>query len=330
MAPVRLASRELVPRTTGIRVLENTRFDPGETKNDQGSSPASSQTASTSTSTMRRLGPSGARLDPGRGAPPSGDAGLLLARRARASRTPARRRRAAVRRSSRAAPRSTTSSACSSASVPAPTPVPDRREDGGAAARARSPLVPDPATRRRRRGGPVRRGCRGAAATPLAPVPDGWLGLDIGPATPERSRPDRAARDHLLERPDGRLRMAALRGRHHARSPRPLPAIATRTRSSAAPTRSARWRSSGSWTRVELGVHRGRRRPRVPGGQGAAGSRRYSARVDRATRRRRPSNIPGTPLSWWLAAIDELEPRARDEVADGLRDEDLRTGRRGP
>ncbi len=46
-------------------------------------------------------------------------------------------------------------------------------------------------------------------------IPDGWLGLDIGPATAEHFGVDspRGAND-LLERPDGRLRMEPLRCRH--------------------------------------------------------------------------------------------------------------------
>ena len=46
-------------------------------------------------------------------------------------------------------------------------------------------------------------------------VPDGWMGLDIGPRTAERYASEiAAARDRLLERPDGRLRAGAVRGRH--------------------------------------------------------------------------------------------------------------------
>ena len=47
-------------------------------------------------------------------------------------------------------------------------------------------------------------------------VPDGWMGLDIGPAhAPSATRAEIAARGHrLLERADGRLRAGAVRGRH--------------------------------------------------------------------------------------------------------------------
>ena len=46
-------------------------------------------------------------------------------------------------------------------------------------------------------------------------VPDGWMGLDIGPRTAEAYGEEIAARRHgVLERPDGRLRARAVRGRH--------------------------------------------------------------------------------------------------------------------
>ncbi len=48
---------------------------------------------------------------------------------------------------------------------------------------------------------------------PYDDLPDGWLGLDIGPETRESVRRADPLRAHrLLERPDGRLRVAALRG----------------------------------------------------------------------------------------------------------------------
>ena len=77
-------------------------------------------------------------------------------------------------------------------------------------------------------------------------IPDGWLGLDIGPATAEAFGAIVARRaDDLLERPDGRLRVAAVSRPAPARSPRPSPPP-TRTPSSAAATRCGRFRSSGS------------------------------------------------------------------------------------
>ena len=46
-------------------------------------------------------------------------------------------------------------------------------------------------------------------------VPDGWMGLDIGPRTAARLRGrDRRRRHGLLERPDGRVRARAVRRRH--------------------------------------------------------------------------------------------------------------------
>ncbi len=75
---------------------------------------------------------------------------------------------------------------------------------------------------------------------PYDALPDGWLGLDIGPETREAfAREDRGREDGLLERADGRLRVAALRrghegGRRGGRRGRRA------TPSSGAPTRSAR------------------------------------------------------------------------------------------
>ena len=76
-------------------------------------------------------------------------------------------------------------------------------------------------------------------------VPDGWMGLDIGPRT-RRGYAEVIARrrDGVLERPDGRLRARAVRGGHahrgrgggRGRRPRPW---------SAAATPPPRWRSSG-------------------------------------------------------------------------------------
>ena len=50
---------------------------------------------------------------------------------------------------------------------------------------------------------------------PADAIPDGWMGLDIGPRTAAAyaaSAPPGA--DDFLERPDGRLRDGAVRGRH--------------------------------------------------------------------------------------------------------------------
>ena len=67
----------------------------------------------------------------------------------------------------------------------------------------------------RRRRGRVRGGRGDAGRRRTTPLPDGWLGLDIGPETRARSREQIARRpDDLLERPDGRVRVAALRRGH--------------------------------------------------------------------------------------------------------------------
>ncbi len=55
---------------------------------------------------------------------------------------------------------------------------------------------------------------------PVEAIPADRMGLDIGPASARRirRRPGRLG-DHLLERPDGRLRDGRLRGRHPGRGP---------------------------------------------------------------------------------------------------------------
>ena len=51
-----------------------------------------------------------------------------------------------------------------------------------------------------------------AKVVPYDELPEGWLGLDIGPETRNGLRgQDRRGEDRLLERPDGRLRVAAFR-----------------------------------------------------------------------------------------------------------------------
>ncbi|MCZ7587861.1 MAG: phosphoglycerate kinase [Gaiella sp.] len=50
--------------------------------------------------------------------------------------------------------------------------------------------------------------------TPYDDLPDGWLGLDIGPEARTRfGGADPRGADRVLERPDGRLRVGAVRGR---------------------------------------------------------------------------------------------------------------------
>ena len=49
-------------------------------------------------------------------------------------------------------------------------------------------------------------------------VPDGWMGLDVGPRTADAlRRDDRRGRHGVLERPDGRVRARAVRGGHEGR-----------------------------------------------------------------------------------------------------------------
>ena len=71
--------------------------------------------------------------------------------------------------------------------------------------------------------------CSATASTPAAErreldgveVPDGWMGLDIGPRTAAAYAEEIAQRGHrVLERADGRVRAGAVRGRHARASPR--------------------------------------------------------------------------------------------------------------
>ena len=55
-------------------------------------------------------------------------------------------------------------------------------------------------------------------------IPDGWFGMDIGPATIAAVRGDHQAGRHgRLERPDGQVRGRGVRDGHQGRSPRPWP-----------------------------------------------------------------------------------------------------------
>ena len=82
-------------------------------------------------------------------------------------------------------------------------------------------------------------------------VPDGWMGLDIGAADTLRLRRGRrAARHGVLERPDGRLRARAVRGRH-ARGGRGDRGHPGAPRSSAAATRAAALAQFGLVDRVD-------------------------------------------------------------------------------
>ena len=58
-------------------------------------------------------------------------------------------------------------------------------------------------------------------------IPDGWKGLDIGPETAATyADVDRRRGDRALERPDGRVRARAVRGRHPHASPKRSPTAA--------------------------------------------------------------------------------------------------------
>ena len=74
---------------------------------------------------------------------------------------------------------------------------------------------------RRRRGGVVRRRRREHGSRRTTTVPDGWLGLDIGPETRARfGELDPRRQDGVLERPDGRVRVGAIRRGHEGRRAR--------------------------------------------------------------------------------------------------------------
>ena len=85
-------------------------------------------------------------------------------------------------------------------------------------------------------------------------IPDDWMGLDVGPRTVQLYASGWAPQDDLLERPDGRLRVGAVRRRHD------------------------RHRRRGRRLRRRLG---GRRRRLGRGGQPGRGRRADHARLDR-------------------------------------------------
>ena len=110
-------------------------------------------------------------------------------------------------------------------------------------------------------------------------LPEGWLGLDIGPASRERFAELIARRAHdLLERPDGRLRVAALR-RWHPCSCACRGGGGRLLRSRRRRLRAGDQRARPRGSRV-VGVDRRGGRARAPGGQGAAGRSGHSAGVN--------------------------------------------------
>ena len=186
-----------------------------------------------------RVGAPRARFDGGRGAPAARVRRASAARGARASGEAARRGRAAFRARSRAGRRWTTSSACSK-SRRSSGHRSDRREDGRAAARRESARLRGGAADRRRRRRRVRGG-RGVGHVPVR-RPAGGLARPrhrARDARAIRARDRRSAHD-LLERPDGRLRVAARSPAGRKRSQRPSPRTSRRLRSSAARTPCAR------------------------------------------------------------------------------------------
>ena len=231
------------PRHACSRTRASTR---GETTND----PEFAQELADARRPLRerrvRLGPPRARLDRGRRAPAARLRRAAARARARGARAAAGGR-AAVRRDRRRrqgrgqdrrarAPRRSAPTSCSSAGR---WPRSSRR-------RTRSTFAVELPTRRGRRGsvragrgGEGRRRRRGARrlARPRHRARD---------ARGVREA-DRDGEDGLLERADGRLRVAALRRGHAGGRPRRSP-TRTRTRSSAAATRCARSRRPASRT----------------------------------------------------------------------------------
>ena len=183
IAPVERRLRELVPDDR-LRVLENTRFNPGETKNDAGYAReladgndlyvndafGSAHRAHSSTEAVAHLLPAYAGL-------------LLLAELEHLGRLLGDVERPFVLIAGGAK----VDDKLGGARAPRRPrrPRPDRRQDGRAGARrttrsrSRSSCPSTSSPRARSRRTPRR------AVAPSTPIPDGWLGLDIGPATAE-------------------------------------------------------------------------------------------------------------------------------------------------
>ena len=212
MAPVAERLRELLPDDR-IEVLENTRFDPGETKNDPESARRLAEgkdlfvNDAFGSSHRAHASTVGVAQAPARLRRPSAregarDAGASAGRGRPAVR--ARRRRREGRGQARRArePRRPRGHG------------PDRREDGGGAARREpSPVRGGPADGRRRGGG-----VRGGRRDPRRRVQCAPGGLARARYRPGDARALRGRapprEDRVLERPDGRLRVAPVRRGH--------------------------------------------------------------------------------------------------------------------
>ena len=272
IAPCANRLRTLLPDER-IRVLENTRFDEGETANDPrlaaeladgmdlyvNDAFGSAHRAHASTEGVAHLLPA--------------YAGLLMLERARPPRSAAGRRRATVR--ARGGRRESGRQARSPAQPRRPGRHGDRRrEDGRGAARqpTRSPFdvelpvdvsrQPPSRTRRRRRH------------RAYDDVPEGWLGLDIGPDSRERFAALIArARTIFWNGPMGVFEWP--RFAEGTRAVAVAVAEQTRTPSSAAETPCVRSTSSGSRDERFLGLDRrrggARARSRVRSCPGVAG-----------------------------------------------------------
>ena len=247
MAPVERRLRELVPDER-LRVLENTRFNPGETKNDEGVRARARRRQRPLRQRRVRLGAPRAQLDRGRRAPAARLRGAAAARRARPSRPPARRGRAALRADRRRRQGRRQARRAREPRRPR-RPGADRRQDGRAGARAQSALVP------------VELPTDVVAASAFAEDAEAHVGDRRRDARRlararhrARPRPRRSGRSFARrERSSGTARWASSSGAGsppaRARSPRRWP-TPTPTRSSVAAIPSARSRSSASRSSV--------------------------------------------------------------------------------